>query len=178
MRYRRDVVYSARAIQRDLCRGKLAWTFWDIYHLADYHGGAFLVDPSVSMKRGAYYQDGNIHVSPHLELEELLDAVTHELVHRFATEPRWTWLNSRIDSWGYDRRQFHEDVASIVGRMFVKEASRAEKRRIALLAQAELRVAIHAESVLDALAAELSARLDQNFSTGDVRKMLQAPQQG
>lgn len=170
--YRKDVVYCARSIFNDLARGRIRWSFWDLWHLTDYHGGAFVLDPTVSRGRRAYERNGRIHVCAYLDDEARLEAVTHELVHRLADEPMWAWLNPRIDSWGYDRDRFREHVARVVGRKFVKAQRRRQRRETRDCAVRLAPFILRSESVMLAVGAELNRLMGTDLDRREVARIL------
>jgi hypothetical protein len=114
-----DVVYCAHVIARDL--KPHSWpaspTWDDLIYLTERYGNALLLDDAIDRKRKGKCHDGEIILSDGLSLAEYREVVPHELVHRLADTPRWSWLNHRINGAKYDRHEFLEAVARLVGMM-------------------------------------------------------------
>lgn len=119
MRYAADVLLCALAIYEDLTRSRPVLGFRDLVRLCEKHGGAPLPASVVSHRQGAIHTDGNILISPGLDLAGYAEAIPHELVHRLAATERYAWLNPLVEGWRYDRRQFRESVARAVGLLFL-----------------------------------------------------------
>lgn len=126
-----DVLYCARQIVRDLV--PIWWpdrpSWKDLCLLTDLHGGVPLIDPDLCARRAAKCHDGEIILSPACTLRQYREFIPHELVHRLADTPRWSWLNDDIPGWRYSRHEFVEAVAWQVGRMF---AARLNSQRTTL----------------------------------------------
>lgn len=156
--YARDVWACARFIYWDLSRGKALTAYRELVWLCEKHGGPPLPDPSVSSREGAIYRDGRIHVCTSLELAEYLEAIPHELVHRLADTERWRWLNGIIDGWAYDRYDFREDCARVVGRLFVRAFRREERRAVRTAAAQIVPDVLRDPEALDALTSVFARR--------------------
>lgn len=123
MPFQNDVQFCARAIYTDLTGGGSYRRFADLCLLCERHGGQPLFDPTLSARQGGECLGGEILLSPFCSLAQYREILPHELVHRLADTPRWVWLNHHIQGFRYDRKQFIEAVAQLVGRMFASEQS-------------------------------------------------------
>src|SRR5579872_4688777 len=64
----------------------------------------------------ACWDGEDILLSPYGTPSLYREAIPHELVHRLADTPRWSYLNDCIEGWRYDRAAFVEAVAHKVGK--------------------------------------------------------------
>ena len=118
MSFRSDVWLCAQEIYRDLAGAKAQWRFTELIALCEKHGGAPLLDPAMPVRQFACWDGEDILLSPYGTPSLYREAIPHELVHRLADTPRWSYLNDCIEGWRYDRAAFVEAVAHKVGKMF------------------------------------------------------------
>jgi hypothetical protein len=99
-------------------------------------------------------------------------------VHRLADGPRWSWLNHCIAGWRYDKREFREDVARVVGRLFVRAQRRARRLRAREEARHALYAALKTDAVATVLRQELQRLTGLDLDAKEVLRILDSAQAG